>query len=292
MKTIDSHHHFWHYDPARHDWIDDNMSVIRQDFLPKQLKKVYEQNEIDGCVSIQVDQTEEETYFLLNHAKQNDFIEGVVGWIDLQADNLKERLDYFSHFRLLKGFRHILQGEKPEFMLQPKFQRGISMLGQYNFTYDILIKPHQIEAATTLIEAYPNQNFVVCHLAKPYIKSGKIDKWAKDLKALANNSNVWCKISGIVTEADYRNWKKSDFIPYLDIAIEAFGIDRLMYGSDWPVCLVAAKYDQQLDIVKAYFSTFSESEQEKLFGLNAIQFYGLLSPAGGGKGLEYRKSIT
>ena len=273
---IDAHQHFWKFNPVRDSWIGDDMQVLKQNFLPEHLQPLLQQWGIDGCVAVQADQSEVETHFLLNLAASNDFIKGVVGWIDLQAENLEERLQYFAQFGKLKGFRHIVQAEKDElFMLRPSFMRGIALLQQFHFTYDILIYPHQLQAATTLAAQFPEQKFVLDHMAKPPIKMGAIEDWKRDLKHLAQHPNVYCKVSGLVTEGDWQRWKENDFTPYLQVATEAFGTNRLMYGSDWPVCLVAATYEQQLGIVQKHFETFSETEQAQVFGGNAQQFYRL-----------------
>lgn len=273
---IDAHQHFWQFDPVRDAWITEgSMSVIRRDFLPKDLQPILQQNGINGCVAVQADQSETETHFLLNLASQNDFIKGVVGWVDLKADNLAERLDYFKQYPKLKGFRHILQGEKPEFMLDLRFTEGVRLLGKMGYTYDILVFPKHLSAVKTFLQKFDNQPFVIDHLAKPYIQKGLIKQWAKDMKAIAKHENVMCKISGIVTEADWTHWTEADFTPYLDVVFEAFGTDRIMYGSDFPVCLVAATYTQQLSIVKNYISKLSDTEGSKILGGNAIKFYKL-----------------
>jgi L-fuconolactonase len=276
MLRIDSHQHFWNFDPEKFDWITEEMSLIKRDFLPGDLKPILQQNNFDGCVTIQVQQTEEENSSLLNNAKGNDFIKGVVGWVDLQSKNIDERLAYYNQFERLKGFRHILQGEKKrDLMLSPQFKRGISLLNKYNFTYDILIFPDQLRFAKKLVKEFPEQKFVIDHLAKPYIKDGKIEEWKKDMEAIGSFENVYCKISGMVTEADWKKWKTKDFFPYLDVVVKSFGTGRIMYGSDWPVCLVSASYEEALNIVKEYFSSFSKHAQELFFGGNAIKFYNL-----------------
>jgi L-fuconolactonase len=273
---IDAHQHFWNFDPVRDSWITDEMSVIRKDFLPEHLQPILQENGFDGCVAVQADQSEGETKFLLELANKNDFIKGVVGWIDLLSENIKERLSHYEPFKKLKGFRHILQGEKDRaYMLKPEFTGGINELKQFNYTYDILIFPDQLQFTKKFVESFPEQKFVIDHLAKPYIKDKKIDRWKEDLQQLAQYENVYCKISGMVTEADWQNWKQEDFIPYMDVVMNAFGTDRTMFGSDWPVCLLAANYTGVADIVKNYFSSFSQNEQDKFFGHNAIKFYNL-----------------
>lgn len=276
MQKIDAHQHFWKYDPVRDSWISEAMSVIRKDFLPTDLEPLLKQNGFEGCVVVQSDQSEQETTFQLANAEKHDFIKGVVGWVDLQDRNLEDRLKYYKEFRKLKGFRHILQGElKRDLMLDPAFKRGIGLLHKYGFTYDILIFPDQLGYTSQLVSDFPDQRFVLDHLAKPYIKFRKMSEWKSDIKQLAVYENVFCKISGMVTEADWQYWTKNDLRPYLDVVVEAFGTKRIMFGSDWPVCLVAAEYGEVLGIVTNYFSSFSKHEKDLFFGYNAIEFYNL-----------------
>jgi len=276
MLRIDAHQHFWQFDKERHAWINDAMHAIQKDFMPPDLQPVLQQNNVDGCVLVQVDQTEEENTFQLNNAARFDFIKGVVGWIDLQANNVEERLQYYQQFKKMKGFRHILQGETDRaLMLKPAFKHGISLLNKYNYTYDILIFPDQLQYAYELVKSFPGQRFVIDHIAKPYIKDHKTDEWRNDMFLFKSCANVYCKISGMVTEADWMNWKYEDFVTCLDVVTETFGTKRIMFGSDWPVCLVAASYERMTGIVQQYFSSFSKDEQADFFGNNAIQFYNL-----------------
>jgi L-fuconolactonase len=272
---IDSHQHFWKYDPVKNAWIDESMKVIRKDFFPEHLKPILQAAKIDGCVAVQADQSEAETTFLLDFAHKNDFVKGVVGWVDLLADNVEERLAHFAPDKDLKGIRHIVQSEPDDFMLRKDFQHGISKLHQFGLVYDILVFPTQLPASIALAEKFPDQPFVLDHIAKPYIKDKKIDGWEKDIRELARFPHVQCKVSGMVTEADWANWKKEDFTPYLDVIFDAFGTERIMYGSDWPVCLVAAEYQQALSILEDYISDFSEVDKAKVMGENAAKFYNL-----------------
>lgn len=273
--VIDSHQHFWVYDEERDSWITPEMEKIRKNFLPADLEPVLKANGIDGCVAVQADQSNQETEFLLQMAESNDFIKGVVGWIDLRADNLYDRLEVCSQFEKLKGFRHVVQGEPDGFLEQPDFIKGVRQLTAFNFTYDILVYPTQLEASYTFAKQLPNVRFVLDHIAKPYIKKGEIEGWAKDIKKLAELSNVSCKVSGMVTEADWYNWKNEDFTPYLDVIFEAFGANRILFGSDWPVCLVAAEYGAMKDILSSYVEKLSKDEQKKVWGDNAVKFYSL-----------------
>lgn len=272
---IDAHQHFWKYDPQRDAWIDDSMSVLKNDFLPDHLAPILHENHIEGCVAVQADQSETETNFLLELAAKNSLIKGVVGWVDLQANSVSERLDYFSHNQKLKGFRHIVQAEPKGFLTQPDFLRGISLLAQYHFTYDILIYHHQLPDALEFVKRFPNQKFVVDHLAKPDIKNAVFANWSKGIADLAAHENVGCKLSGFTTEASWNNWKPDDFIPYFNFALEKFGPRRLLYGSDWPVCLLSTDYKKQLEVVERFISTLSDSEKECIMGGNAIHFYNL-----------------
>lgn len=275
-QTIDAHQHFWKYDSVRDSWIDDSMKVIRKDFMPRDLEPVLKANGIDGCVVVQSDQSDLENLFQLTNALQNDFVRGVIGWVDLQAKNIEEQLAHWSYYKKIKGFRHILQGEKDRrLMLKKNFLNGISFLEKYNFTYDILIFTDQLRYAEKLVSAFPNQKFVIDHIAKPDIKRQKIQAWKKDINAVAKHPNVHCKISGMVTEADWKHWRYEDFVPYLDVIVEAFGANRIMYGSDWPVCLVASSYEKMKGIVDKYFSVFSANERKAFYGKNAIAFYKL-----------------
>lgn len=275
--TIDSHQHFWTFDPIRDSWITDDMSVIQRNFYPDDLKPILIQNGIDGCVAVQADQSLAETAFLLDLAAKNDFVKAVVGWIDLQADDIEEQLSELNSVKKLAGFRHVLQAEPDvEYMLRPNFLRGIAKLQKYGFTYDILIFPKHLTTAQKLVAQFPDQPFVLDHIAKPYIKAGLIDEWKRDIQSLAKFENLQCKVSGIITEADWKNWTYKLIKPYLDVVFEAFGIDRIMFGSDWPVCLVAGDYAQVKGIVETYTEDFSDSEKNKVFGENATKFYSIV----------------
>lgn len=276
IQRIDAHQHFWQFDPVRDSWITDDMNVIQRDFLARDLAPVLEAAGFDGCVLVQADQSEAQNDFMLRQARQWSFIKGIVGWVDLQADNVSERLEYYSSFPVIKGFRHVLQGEADrQLMLKPAFMRGIAALAAYGFTYDILIYPDQLPFIPELLKAFPQQRFVIDHIAKPFIKRGETAPWKQDIEAVAQYPNVWCKVSGMVTEADWKQWKPEDFTPYLDTVTQAFGINRILFGSDWPVCLVAGSYTKMLSVVQQYYASFSQEEQALIFGGNATQFYQL-----------------
>lgn len=274
--TIDAHQHFWRFDPVRDAWITEEMNVIRRDFLPADLAPILKTAGVDGCVAVQADQSEAETQFLLDCAQGNDFVKAVVGWVDLRSPQVTERLAYWAAQPLVKGFRHIVQGEADDkFLLREDFNKGISALKKHGFTYDILVFPHQLPAVEQFVEQHPEQPFVIDHLAKPYIKKKEIGDWTKQIRRIARWPHVQCKLSGMVTEADMLNWKESDLRPYLDIVLEAFGPGRLMYGSDWPVCLLAADYTRQKGVVDSFIASLSASEKAQIMGGNAAAFYNI-----------------
>jgi L-fucono-1,5-lactonase len=273
---IDAHQHFWRFDAARYAWITDAMSVLKRDFLPQDLEQELAASGFDASIALQADQSEAETMFLLDLAKESKRIVGVVGWVDLQSSRIAGRLEHFSHFPKLRGFRHIAQSEPDDhFLARDEVVKGVAQLHQFGFTFDILICARQLPAALELVSHVPEQIFVIDHLAKPEIKAKKTEPWAQQLRQLAQNKNVFCKLSGLVTEADLHDWKAEDFKPYLDVVFDSFAPDRLMFGSDWPVCLLAASYRQVVKIVSDYMQGFPEAHKAAIFGGNAIRFYGL-----------------
>ena len=273
---IDAHQHFWNYHPVRDAWINEDMKAIRRDFSPADLQPVLTQNNIDGTVAVQADQSETETDFLLDYAAQNSFVKGVVGWVNLLSPQVEQRLSYYAQWPLVKGFRHVVQAEpQVDFLLRDDFKNGISLLHKYGFTYDILIYPQHLRYAIELVKQFPEQPFVIDHLAKPLIKQGELQEWKKNIETIAQYPNVYCKLSGLVTEADWQQWNYAQLYPYIDAVVQAFGTRRVLYGSDWPVCLVAASYTQQLAVYQTYFEQFSDAEKEAVFGDNATRFYQL-----------------
>lgn len=273
---IDSHQHFWHYEPVKHAWIDDEMQRIRRDYTPEDLQPLLTASRMDGCVAVQADQTTAETDFLLTLAAENNFIKGVVGWIDLRAEDLEEQLDRYAGQAKLKGWRHVVQGEPdPFFLLRDNFLRGIETIGKHGYTYDILIFPHQLVSALELIDSFPNVRFVIDHLAKPYLKAGYYKGWAAMVEAIAPYENAYCKVSGLVTEGDYQQWTPAQLQPYFEVLFGAFPSDRLMFGSDWPVAEVAVDYERWVRVVEAYLAADPEIDAAKVMGGTATEFYGL-----------------
>ena len=272
---IDSHQHFWKYDAEKYSWIGEEMSVIRKDFYPEDLEPVLSKNGFSGCIAVQADQSEAETEKLLHYSQKYDFIKGVVGWVDLSSEEVHERLKYFSKSAFLKGIRHTVWDEKGKFMTAPEFQRGIAALANFGLTYDILAFDYQLGGAVELVNKFPEQKFVLDHMGKPKISGNPGAKWIANIEKLGKCGNVWCKISGVVTETEDFSWKPDDLFPFLEVVVSAFGVDRVMFGSDWPVCLSAATYNEVLGVVEDFFKNYTTAEKEKIFGRNAAEFYNL-----------------
>lgn len=272
---IDSHQHFWNYDPVRDTWIDSSMEVIRKDFLPKDLKPILQENGIDGCIAVQADQSESETEFLLTHAEENPFIKGVVGWVDLTTHNLEDRLEHYAANILFKGVRHIVQAEKDDYLLREDVQRGIGKLSKLNLTFDILIFPKQLPAVLALVEKFPDQTFILDHLAKPNISVPMTETWKANITALSKFKNVNCKLSGMVTETKDFAFAEDDFVPFMDHVFSSFGGNRILFGSDWPVCLLAADYNKVVGIINDYLNMQSAEIKAQVLGQNAIKIYNL-----------------
>lgn len=272
---IDAHVHFWKFDRQRDTWIKKNMEVLKQDYLPPLLEGTLKRNGVNGCVAIQADQSELETHFLVELAKSYPIIKGVVGWVDLGNKNAADRLAYFSQYPVIKGWRHIVQAESDDFLLDTAFQDGISLLAGYNYTYDILIYPRQLKAALAFAGRFPGQKLIIDHCAKPDIANKEFDQWAALMKELAKHPHVHCKLSGLFTEAKWKHWSPGEFYPYLDTVFEAFGTDRLIFGSDWPVILLSGMYVQWRSLLAKYMENFDREDKMKVFSQNAVQFYNL-----------------
>lgn len=273
---VDTHQHLWQYDPVEFDWIDDEMADIRKSFLPKDLKQTLAGTGVEKVISVQARQIIEETDFLLKLAEENDFMQGVTGWLPLASDNIGQILEKYAEKPLLKGLRHVVQGEPdPDFILGKSFNNGISALKKFDLLYEILIFEHQLPNSIKFVDQHPVQLFVLDHIAKPKIKNNEINAWAKHIRELAKRQNVYCKLSGMVTEADYKNWTQEQLNPYFEVVLDAFGPSRLMFGSDWPVCLVATTYSRWLNVVKSYISNISQTEQDEILFRNAEKVYRL-----------------
>jgi L-fuconolactonase len=273
---IDSHHHFWKYDPVEYGWINDSMRVIRRDFLPLDLDAEIKLVGIDGVVSVQARQTLEETRWLLDLAEQNKFIKGFVGWVPLAAPDVRKHLEELSKRPMLKGIRHVVQDEPDErFILRDDFNAGVRALADYNLVYDILIYERHLPQAIEFVDLHPQQVFVLDHLAKPQVKDSRIEPWRTNIQRIAERENVFCKLSGLVTEADWKNWTEGQLSVYLGTVLEAFGPRRVMFGTDWPVCLLATSYAKWYELVKAFCAKLSLAEQARVFGETAVETYNL-----------------
>ncbi len=273
---IDAHQHFWRYKQEGFEWIDDSMSCLKGDFLPEDLKPQLDQARFHGTVAVQAQHSLEETHWLLELAASSPFIVGVVGWVDLRSPDARSQLAEFAGNPKLLGIRHVVQSEpENDFLLRPDFLRGVRLLADFNLTYDILIYPRQLTVAAEFVQRFPQQRFVLDHLAKPPIKSQVLQPWENDLRELARFPNVFCKLSGLVTEADWKGWRQEHIAPYLDVALDCFGPDRLMIGSDWPVCTLAASYSQAMNVVFDYLSKYPDDVRDAILGGTAKRFWNL-----------------
>ncbi len=273
--TIDSHQHFWKYDPVRDSWITNDMDKIKEDFMPEDLKPLLDENEIEGCVTVQADQSETETEFLLGLSKEHDWIKGVVGWIDLLADDHEQRLDHYKKHPKFKGVRHVLQAEPDGFISNPRFIKGVASLSKRDLTYDILTHEKQLIEVLTFINKLPTMNLVIDHISKPNIKSKSFKLWSAHMKEVSTYKHVHIKLSGMVTEADWHSWTIEDLKPYVDFCLENFSPNRLMFGSDWPVSLVAGSYKKVVDALKLCIKELPQTDQDQIMGGTAMKFYNL-----------------
>ncbi|RZJ79078.1 MAG: amidohydrolase [Flavobacterium sp.] len=274
---IDSHVHFWNFDPIRDNWITEDMGIIRNDFMPNDILSTYREIGIEGCIAVQANQSETETQFLLDLAAKNPMIKGIVGWTDLKADNLTERLGYWKKFELIKGWRHVLQAEQDDFILDDRFAEGVKNLNKFNYTYDLLCYHTQLKSIIKLVEKLPEQPLVLDHCGKPDVKTQELKAYEENIKILAQNPQVSCKISGLLTEADWLNFTEKQIFNCFDIVFKHFGVDRILYGSDWPVVLVSRPYTDWFNLVQKYAAQFSEEDKVKIFSSNAERFYKISS---------------
>jgi L-fuconolactonase len=273
---LDSHQHFWQYAPADYPWMTEELRTLRRDYLPPDLQPQLAAVGIDGTVAVQAQQTVAEARWLLQLAEQHPFIMGVVGWVDLRSERVDDALAELAQHPKFVGVRHVAQDEPDDrFLVLPEFQRGIARLQAHQLTYDLLIYPRQLRAAIELVQRFPEQPFVLDHLAKPALRTGTVSPWREEVRELALSGNVCCKVSGLVTEASWQAWRADDFRPYLDVVFDAFGPSRLMFGSDWPVCTLAGTYEQVYRLVDEYTRGLGPAEREQLFGGTAARFYGI-----------------
>ena len=275
--TVDSHQHFWRYEPVAYHWLSEPMRALRRDFLPADLETETVAAGVDGTIAVQALQTLGETRFLLGLARENPFILGVVGWVPLTDPSVAAALEELALDPVLKGCRHVLQDEPDDnFMLRPDFNEGVSAVTAAGLVYDILIYERHLPQTLQFVDRHPGQLFVLDHIGKPGIRDRSFAGWSAAIRDLAHRPNVYCKVSGMATEADWEGWTEEDLLPYLDTVLDAFGPRRLMFGSDWPMSLVAVEYGRWCDLVRRYVSRLSEGERELVLGGTAAQAYGLV----------------
>lgn len=276
MIRLDSHQHFWRYNSIHHTWMTEQMNILRHDYLPQDLKPLLQAAGIDGSVAVQARQVLEETEWLLALSDRDDFIKAVIGWVDLQSPKVQEQLEKFALHSKFRGVRHVVHDEPDsQFMYRPEFRHGISLLDDFNLTYDLLLYPKHLPAAIDLVRSFPHQLFALDHIGKPNIRGGKDISWEKHIETLATFPNVFCKLSGLVTEAKWKQWQEKDFYPYLDVILKAFDVNRVMIGSDWPVCILSGDYISTISIVRNYVQQFSAPVIEAILGGNCAKFYGI-----------------
>ena len=274
-KVIDAHHHLWHYSASEYAWIDDSMAALRRNFLPSDFIAELTNARIDGAVTVQATQTLEETQWLLELARNCQQIRGVVGWAPIAAANFQDLAQSLSAELKLVGLRHVVQAEPEGFLDGADFNRGIQALSTTRLTYDLLIVHSQLDEAIRFVDRHPQQRFILDHIAKPKIAAQQLEPWRTSIQELSKRSNVTCKISGLVTEDSWAHWSIESLRPYLDTVVEAFGVHRLMSGSDWPVCLVATGYARWWQLLRQFFANFSEDERAAIFGTTAMRTYEL-----------------
>jgi L-fuconolactonase len=276
VRTVDSHQHFWRFSSEGYPWIGESMGILRQDYLPEDLRPLMQRNGIDGCIAVQAQQSVEETEWLLGLAEAHPWILGVVGWIDMGSDRVYDRLERFRNRVKLCGIRHVVQDEPDDrYLVRREFMGGVAALGYFGLTYDLLVYTRQLPAAIELVARFPTQRFVLDHAGKPEIRSRKLEPWKSYIRELAKNRNVYCKVSGLVTEADWNAWAPSDLTPYLDTVFEAFGVERLMWGSDWPVCGLAADYARVARLLDPILTLLPQKSRDAILGGNALKFYSI-----------------
>jgi len=272
---IDSHVHFWHYEKEKDAWITEEMKILQRDFSPTDIAVHLKEHGVDGCVAVQADQQERETFFLTELAGKNPVIKGVVGWVDLRSPSLSERLEHFAKIPVIKGWRHIVQAEPDDFLYNEDFRRGIGELSRFGYTYDILVYHNQLRAAIDLVADFPEQVFIIDHCAKPDIQGKQIQEWRDLIREIAGFPHISCKVSGLITEAAWNRWDEGDIYPYLDAVFEAFGPERLMFGSDWPVMMLSGNYKLWFQVLEKYAKGLDDEASHKFFGGNAARIYKL-----------------
>ncbi len=275
-EHIDAHHHLWRYSEEAYPWITDGMDVLKRDFLPADIATEVRANNIDGCIVVQAQQTLDETYALLEYADTHRFLRGVVGWAPISCTTFQSILEELCTHPKLRGLRHVVQDEPDEnFILREDFNVGIDRLAKENLAYDVLIFAKHLPQTIAFVDRHPQQMFVLDHIGKPPIAKRVLSPWKENLRDLARRENVYCKLSGLLTEANWNDWKEEDFQPYVETVMEAFGPTRIMMGSDWPVCLLAGSYSRWMQLVNKWIFSLSTDEQDRILGGTAVEVYRL-----------------
>ena len=275
-RIIDSHQHFWQVGRFDYPWMSSEVEVLYRDYLPPMLEPILKEHNVAQTVLVQASNTIEEMRWMLSLADAHPFIAGVVGWVDLMSDEIEQQLDELTSHPKFKGVRHLVESEPmDDWLVQPSVLNGLRILARHNVSYDLLVHTRHLKRVKRVAESCPELRLVVDHLAKPPIARGEIKEWAQEIKELAAYPNISCKLSGLVTEADHASWQMDDLRPYVELALESFGAGRLMFGSDWPVCLLAASYGQVLESFQSLFADLNEDERSRIFGKNATEFYRL-----------------
>lgn len=275
MNAIDTHVHFWKYEKKKFDWIGPSMKELQKDHLPEHIALTLKRNNISGVVAVEAGSTELDTHILVELAGTHPIIQGVVGWVDLTREKIEERLLYFSHYPIIKGWRYVPGSFAPLDFKDPNLKRGMSVLAVFDYSFDLLVQPGQLSEAGNFISLFPGQPFILDHCGKPDIKNKRLEEWRSGIRDIANNPNLYCKLSGLFTEAKWKEWSAGEFYPYFDVVFEAFGVDRLLFGSDWPVMLLSGMYVQWKSLLEKYMENYKEEDREKVFFLNAERVYRL-----------------
>lgn len=270
---VDSHQHFWRYSPQTHGWLDERMAPLRRDFMPEDAERELARFGFDGAIAVQAAQTLDETEFLLGLAAAHPFVVGVVGWVDLRAPDVSSVLGELARRPAFKGVRHVAQSEPSGFLADASFRAGVKQLAQFDLSYDVLVFAHQLPEVVDFAASLPEVRFVLDHLAKPKVRSAELEPWRTQLSRVAELPNVCCKLSGLVTEAAWKAWQPTQLAPFIDAAVELFGTNRLLVGSDWPVCTLAGSCREVMRVFDDYFANFSASERAAIFGENAAREY-------------------
>lgn len=272
---VDAHIHFWQYEKEQHAWITREMKALRHDHLPEHIQTSLRRNGIDACIAVESSASELDTHFLVELARTHTMIQGVVGWVDLLAENLEERLAYFSQYPIIKGWRYRLEDREDGFLKDPRLRKGLSLLQANNYRFDLFVGHRQLKETIGLVSDFPEIVFILDHAGKPDIRNRDLQSWSALIRELAQSQNLYCKLSGLLTLAQWKDWSAAEFYPYLDVLFKHFGTQRLLFGSDWPILTLSGIYVQWISLLEKYMENLSTEEREAVMGGNAEREYGL-----------------